>query len=288
MALTKMRALYDLGRGVKEQPKKLALQVFSSFSMAFTVIRAVDYFFPSAHLSNVRLLAAVLAGCVIYGFYEVWKPSSISWKIATCDTEITVLFGDLFEQDGLKAIAVNEFFDSELGKPVSDRSVHGIFLRDVLGGFSGAFDAQVAQQLAGIQPPPHHIPAKSAGKQYCYPVGTTALITVNADKYIVFALAKTEPDTCKAFSDVELMWRALHDLWQRVRSEAGDYPISLPLVGSGLSGLNLPTRDILNLIILSAITETKARKITSQIRIVLRQDRFKQVDLRDVKDHWKE
>ena len=70
------------------------------------------------------------------------------------------------------------------------------------------------------------------------------------------------------------MWVALNSLWQRVRIESGGHAVNLPLVGSGLSGLGLPTRDLLNLIILSAITETKAREVTQGIRIVLRRDRF--------------
>jgi hypothetical protein len=53
-----------------------------------------------------------------------------------------------------------------------------------------------------------------------------------------------------------------------------------------LSGLGLPTRDLLNLIILSAITETKAKQITHTIRIVLHRDRFDELDLREVQKHW--
>ena len=84
------------------------------------------------------------------------------------------------------------------------------------------------------------------------------------------------------------MWRALHKLWRRARIECGGHPLNLPLVGSGLSGLGLPTRDLLNLLILSAITETKATEITQTIRVVLRRDRFEHVDLREVKAHWEE
>ncbi len=129
---------------------------------------------------------------------------------------------------------------------------------------------------------------KVDGKSKCYPIGSTALITVNQDRYMAFAFAKTEPNTCKAYSDVTLMWVALHKLWGRVRIESGGYAVNLPLVGGGLSGLGLPTRDLLNLIILSAITETKAREVTKRIRIVLHRDRFDHLDLRDVKQFWKE
>jgi hypothetical protein len=280
-----MPSLRDLWLGVKGQPKKLLVHTFGSFSMVFTVVKAITHFFPNAKIDGAGPLSVILAGCILYGLVEVWKPSQTQIHVTNCDCVIEVLFGDLFEQDGLRAIAVTEFFDSELGRPVSDKSIHGIFLRRCFGGRSEAFDAELATELEGV--PSTYVP-KIDGKQRCYPIGTTALITVNADRYIVFAFAKTEPETCKAFSDVELMWRALHDLWQRVRTEANGYPVNLPLVGSGLSGLNLPTRDLLNLIILSALTETKARQITQKIRIVLHQSRFKDVDLRDVKKHWEE
>ena len=38
------------------------------------------------------------------------KPQRIRIKIANTDTTIEVLFGDLFALDGLRAIAVSEFF----------------------------------------------------------------------------------------------------------------------------------------------------------------------------------
>jgi hypothetical protein len=60
------------------------------------------------------------------------------------------------------------------------------------------------------------------------------------------------------------MWRAMHKVWERARVESGGHPLNLPLVGSGLSGLGLPTRDLLNLIVLSAITETKASEVIRQ------------------------
>jgi hypothetical protein len=85
-----------------------------------------------------------------------------------------------------------------------------------------------------------------------------------------------------------MMWIALHHVWQRARAECGGAPLNLPLVGGGLAKIGLPTRDLLNLIILAAITETKEKSITQRIRIVLHRDRFEDLDLRDVQTHWKE
>jgi hypothetical protein len=280
-----MRSPSDLLRGVIEQPKKLALEVFASFSMAFTIVKAITHFFPLVKIEGPIPLSMILLLSVGYGLNKVWKPSRTEIAVATCNTVIEVLFGDLFEQDGIRGIPVNEYFDSELGKPVSDKSVHGILLKRFFGGRSESFDAQLDKELASAK---FAEVLKVEGKQRCYPIGTTALITVNDDKYIVFAFAKTDPNTCKASSNVELMWRSLHHFWDRARNECGGYPVNLPLVGSGLSGLGLPTRDLLNLLVLSAITETKALQITQTIRVILHESRFKDVDLREVKRHWEE
>ena len=193
-----------------------------------------------------------------------------------------MLFGDLFEQNGIRAIAVNEFFDSKIGKPVSDKSLHGMFLQKCFGGHPEPFDKQVDEQLKEIIGDEVE---KIDGKTKSFPIGTTAIINANQDRYLVFALSKTNPNTCKADSNVSMMWDALHELWQRTRIESGGHDLNLPLIGSGLSGLGLPTRDLLNLIILSAITETKAKEITQRIRVILHRDRFDDLDLRDLKKH---
>jgi hypothetical protein len=128
---------------------------------------------------------------------------------------------------------------------------------------------------------------KVEGKSRRYPIGTTALVTVNQDRYVVFALAKADPSTCKVYLDVNMMWGALHELWGRLRIECNGHAVNLPLVGSGSAGLGLPARDLLNLIILSAITETKLKEVTQRIRIVLHRVWFDNFDLRDVRQYWK-
>lgn len=281
-----MNLLRDLCHGVGKHPWKTAQHIFTSFSVLFTFVKIITQFFPSIKIEGTAPLMAGVAVSVAWGLHRVWKPSSTSFDISNCNTTIEVRFGDLFAYEGLRIIAVSEFFDSEIGKPVSDKSVHGIFLKRCFGGHPESFDAQIDKELEKVQF--RDIPDKIGGKTRCYPIGTTALVTVNSDKYIIFAFTQTDPATCKVHADVKVMWDALHSLWDRARIESGGHSVNLPLVGSGLSGLGLPTRDLLNLLILSAITETKARQITDRIRIVLHQSKFEDVDLRDIKKHWKE
>lgn len=281
-----LQSLGDLVGGVRRHPLQFGGYAFTAFSVLATLGQGIDFFVPGIELKGKFALWIAVGLSVLYALNKVWKPSRIEMSIANSNTLIEVLFGDLFEMDGIRVIAVNEFFDSKVGGPVSDKSLHGIFIVKCFGGHPDPFDKQVEEELRNAQYA--DVPAKVEGKTRSYPIGTTALVRVNQDRYLCFALSKTDAQDCKAHSDVTMMWQALNALWQRSRSEANGHPVNVPLIGSGLSGLGLPTRDLLNLIILSAITETKARPITERIRIVLHRGRFEHLDLRDVKKHWKE
>ena len=117
-----------------------------------------------------------------------------------------------------------------------------MLLHRCFGGHSEAFDGQIDDQLKGIEGTPVE---RVEGKARRYPIGTCAVITADKEKYLVFALARTDPATSKAYSDVTALWAALRGLWERARVEASGEPLNLPLVGSGLSGLGLPSRDLL-------------------------------------------
>jgi len=279
-----VQSLNDLLFGITKHKAKTITYIFTCFSVLFTLVKTVTQFFPSVQISGVGPLVVGIVISIGWGLWKVWKPSKTSIRVAHSSTTVEIVFGDIFLQDGIRAIGVSEFFETELGTPVSDKSLHGAFLKRHFSGYAESIDIQLATGLKKEEPT--EVADKTCGKKLCYPIGTTALIRVNDERYILFALSKTNHQNCKVYSDVELMWRALHRLWQRARIECNGYPLILPLVGSGLSGLNLPTRDLLNLVVLSAITESKAHEITQTIRIVLRRERFEDIDLREVKEHW--
>lgn len=278
-----MKAAKDLWRGIRRHPWKVCGYTFTAFSVLFTIVKALTHFVPGISITGLPALTFVGLFSFGYALKCVWKPSRIRIKVANSNTVIEVLFGDIFALDGLRVIAVNDFFDSTLGKPVSDKSLHGLFLTKCFGGHAEAFDKQVNQQLQGVR---FEVTERSEGKTRRFDIGTTAVIKANEDSYLIFALSCTDPATSKASSDVTKMWIALHSVWKRARVESSGHPLNLPLVGGGLSGLGLPVRDLLNIIILSAITETKAKQVTGTIRIVLWRDVSEELDLREVQLHW--
>lgn len=279
-----MQPLKDLACGIIRHPWKTAGYVFTAFSVLFTLIKGSNQFFPAVKIEGPFAFGIIVLVSVIFGFGKVWRPSKIEIKVANTDTVLEIFFGDLFATDGYRAIAVNEFFDSELGKVVDEHSVHGQLLKRGYGGHPESFDKQVREELKAV--PAIQVPRPS-GKPLRYELGTTALLTVNDDRYLAFVLTETDVMTCKASADVNMLWQSLACLWKRARLETGGTPLNVPLVGSGLASLGMPTRDLLNLIVLSIIVGSKTQ-ITRRIRIVLWHDRYDELDLREVKKFWEE
>ena len=158
--------------------------------MLFTVVKVVTQFFPTIQVSGpAPLIAAILISCA-WGLWKVWKPSKATIKIANSSTCLEVVFGDLFEQEGIRAIGVSEFFETQLGHPVSDKSLHGAFMKRHFSGYQDSIDRQIGAQLINEE----HIEAsdKVEGKTLCYHIGTTTLIKANEDRYIL-RLGEDEP-----------------------------------------------------------------------------------------------
>ena len=270
--------------GIKHHPWRAFIYLFASFSVLWTLVEGFTYFIPSLDLRGTASLIAVAAIGIIYTVAMIRRPSKIEIAIRHTNTRIEIKFGDLIKEDGFRVIAVNEFFDSEIGLPVSAKSLHGNFLSKCFGEHSQAFDQIIDEELKDS--PGKNI-TRPQGKTRKYPIGTTATVPVNNDHYLCFALTKTEIDTCKACADVPTLWQALIGLWQKARISVGGSVLVLPLVGSGLSGISIPTRELLDLVVLSVITESKRRQITTCIRIILTPDRYNEVDLKELKKHWR-
>jgi hypothetical protein len=279
-----MGYIKGISTGIRHHPWMSFIYLFASFSVLLTLVEGFTYFIPSLDLRGIKSLTAVVVISVIYTAAAIRRPSKIEIPIHHTNTRIEIKFGDIFTEEGLRAIPVSEFFESAIGLPVSPKSLHGIFLSKCFAGHKEVFDRHVDEELKDT---PGEEVAKPHGKKRRYPVGTTVLIPVNNDRYLCFALTRTDITTCKVSSDVPTLWKSLSGLWQKARISLGGHALLLPLVGSGLSGIGLPPKELLNLMILSIIEESKIREITPHIRIVLIDDLFNEIDLKELERYWR-
>lgn len=149
-----------------------------------------------------------------------------------------------------------------------------------MGGQSTSFDTLISAALAGE---PYEVAQRPNGNQKRYKIGTTASVDVNSKRYLLFAFAKTNISTLKAYATVHEFWDALSGLWETARVRSNGDPIYVPLIGTGLSGVGLPERQLLELLILSFLYHTKKLKITKQVTIVLHPSLRRIIDLKSIK-----
>ena len=265
---------------LKHVTKRFFVFGFATYGVLWTIIESASAFIDQWKPSGVLGYAILVGLSVVVGIWRAWPPRRIEIRVPNSDSSVAVEFGDIFSKSGCIAIQVNEFFDSVLGNHVSTNSLHGVFIRDVLGGQSSAFDGLVQKALAGF---PFDQVARPSGNAHRYKIGTTAPLEINGKRYLLFAFARTDVATLKAYATVHELWDALSGLWEAVRINSNGDPVYVPLIGTGLSGVGLPERQVLELLILSFFYHTKKNKIAGQITIVLHTNLRQTIDLKSIK-----
>jgi len=269
--------------GLKRHPWRFVVSIFLTYSALWTVTESIGFFYPDLPLQGWKVHLSFVLLSVLIGIIRVYQPRHISIKVNTSDTKLNIYYDDIFKQKGYTAIAVNEYFDSEIGLPVSENTLHGMVIKEYFGGRSESFDAAVSEDLNGISF--EHI-EREQGNRKKYPIGTTAKVMANQHKFLLFALSHTNTETFKASSDLPTMIVAMRGLFDYSRNCTGGERLNIPLLGSGISGVGLPATQLLQLIVLIIIDETKKQQICKEIDLVLHESRFGEIDLETIKRQW--
>ncbi len=214
-----------------------------------------------------------------------WPVHHIEFQVPGSDSWFEIRFGDLLESEGVVVIPVNEYFDGELGDLVSAESLHGRFIKDMLGGVAGSFFELTTKDLAKVVPEDTNVPRPS-GQRVRYPIGTVAHADVNEKRYLLAALSHTDVESSSAYATVQDLWTCLAGVWKAVREHSNGMPASIPLIGSGLSKVGLPPGNLIEVIATSFLCHTKERKVADRVTLVLPSRLAGKLDLKSMKRSW--
>ena len=82
---------------------------------------------------GVLIFGLILLVSLVYAFWILRGKTDELTLDLTKTTKLTVSYGDLFAQGGIKVIPVNEYFDTHLGDGiVAPNTIHGLFLKTTL------------------------------------------------------------------------------------------------------------------------------------------------------------
>lgn len=238
--------------------------------------------FVQDHWGQVLLVVALVS--LLIGTTRIVQPKSVSFTARGIDLRVTLKTGNLFDEPASIAVPVNDFFDTELGQPVSVKSVHGQFVDRVFRNDPQRARRDIDAALAGKTILEHAVRAKGAPNRYR--VGETAVISKGAHHYVLFALSETDAATCEAGATPDQLIRALVSLWNQTRACCNHEPIAVPLIGAGPSRTGLSKAGLLDFLLATAIRAHKQKPITRNLTITLQPDDLSEIDLFDVKRRY--
>ena len=202
----------------------------------------------------------------------------------TNDTKIRVKFGNIFEEEGWKAIGANDFFDSIVDEDlISSKSLHGHVLSTYWHDDRENWKSQITASLRDAQ---GTIESRSRGNRIRYPIGTTARACTADQKFLFVALGKTNPANNVTSATAETLIKAVRGMAAEARAACSMEPLSIPLMGSGLSRVGIKNSALVDLIITAVLEEGRHGRITGEINIVLPEAKAHEINLKNHVRNW--
>ena len=256
--------------------RNLGVHSFAALGFQILVLEAAALLFPKHKiLSGTSGLLVVMAVALAYGLWRSW-PRPIEQDFNAPKTRISVVSGNLLEQDTHLVIGMTDTFDTSTPKIIAPKSLQAQLVHSVYGGSTDAFAADLEGALSGISG--SGIVDKE-GNTVRYPLGTVAVIR---DKQrALFCIAYTEMNEHnEARGTVDGVWRSLDRLWSSVSKNANGEPVAIPVIGGGMSRLSqvLPSQDAIRTTILSFLLASRSSPICEELRIVVQPKDFNRLD----------
>ena len=256
---------------------------FAAYGVFWTIIVSYGFFFKDSRPEGACWYTAIVFVSIIIGLLRCWPKNHVKLQIPASDSSIEIRFGDIFESVGVVVIPVNEYFDGSLGDHVSENSLHGTFIKNVLGGQSSTFFELTTKALEAVEAEEVQ---RTSGRNKKYPIGTVASVDINENRFLLAVLSRTDIETLKASATVHELWDCLACIWWAVRTYSNGNHVIIPLLGAGLSGVGLPPKNLIELILTSFLYYTKKEKIADKVTLMLHAKLKRDIDLETIKRSW--
>lgn len=240
---------------------KTAGLLFSLLTLLLTFVSWDDIGISSKCSRLLILIAIILASAVIAVVSLYIKRSALIWEQGT--GKIKAIYGDIIKigfpkkdkGEKIVVIPVNTCFDTIVGDGVvSAKSIHGQWIKSMNkhGVSMDKLDEIINQAIKnqGLQPTKIYTrKEKSKGKLVGFHIGTVLPIAwVNGVTYYLLALSEFD-ENLNAQCSKEDFIGCIQSLISFYDENGQGNPAYLPLMGTGLSRVNISQRDSLNIII---------------------------------------
>lgn len=273
-------------------------QVFSRFlkslGILFTIDKLLGCFDFYAEFTSPNMFFGIVI-ILLSSLWAIWfllkKKQNITLKINK-RTKLSVCYGDIFTENGIRVIPVNEYFDTHLGDGiVATNTLHGKFLSKYYNCINDV-DEKIREQLFGIESLPQVRQRNMVQglPQDRYPLGTTIRIEINGQYYLLVAVTRFNQYEHVDVDDSEYMG-IMQKMFYHIEQLNNGNAVCLPLIGSGQAGFGYTNMQLLNMMIQAAAL-TDRLSVVNGIRVILygSENMKKEMNFSVIKslyDYWK-
>ncbi|MGT2907808.1 macro domain-containing protein [Streptococcus dentiloxodontae] len=238
---------------------------------------------------NFKLLAGIIYFAVLVVSYLIY------WHIANKITQTTIKIGlttvvvksgDIFEEDGLKAIAFNEYFDTVVDdKIIAKKSLNGQFIINHVDNVE-KLNSDIENDDDLKNSIVEQKVKRKQGKTTKYRLGSSILID---DEYILTAFSRFNKNN-QAELTIQEYVNFLLTFWNEINRLYAQRSVTVPVFGSGITRFKNGFEDIdINELLRIMIWTFKISKIKfaypAKLTIIVHDDLLSQVNLYELREN---
>jgi hypothetical protein len=226
---------------------------------------------------------AFLVLCIFLYLKEWLKANNLDEiKLDIEGSTVIIKAGDIFAQDGLKAIAFNEYFDTQVDeKIISSKSLNGMFLKTHLDTSIETLDEYIQNYDYEEEEKIQNNSLRTHGKKLKYAIGTTCVY----DEYLLTAFSKFDEKNRAHLTMPEYLG-FLITFWDKVNKVYAQKSVSVPIFGSGITRIkehrSISDEELLKIMLWTFRISEMRFKYPAKLTIVIHRDKIDQINLMDV------
>ena len=201
-------------------------------------------------------------------------------------TTVVIKSGDIFKEDGLKAIAFNEYFDTRVDdKIIAKKSLNGQFILNHIDDVDKLnsdieSDDDLKNSIIGKEV------KRKQGKTTKYKLGSSILID---DEYILTAFSRFNKNN-QAELTIQEYVNFLLTFWNEINRLYAQRSVTVPVFGAGITRFKNGFEDIdINELLRIMVWTFKISKIKfaypAKLTIIVHDDLLSQVNLYELKEN---
>jgi hypothetical protein len=237
---------------------------------------------PTNHKEKYGWLFVAILILIYLGTW-LWANTLNNIDIDIEGSTVTIKVGDIFQQSGLKAIAFNEYFDTQVDNVIiAENSLNGIFIQRHLATPVLELDAYIENYPFDPSEVLGTDDMRAKGKKRRHQIGTICIY----EDYLLTAFSKFDANN-KAVLTMPEYLEFLINFWDKVNNVYGQKDVSTTIFGSGITRIKghktIGDEDLLKIMLWTFRISEMRFKYPARLTVVIHESKIGKINLLDIK-----